>query len=85
MGPAKLAPLGSALLGLGLALLGSALLSDWCFLVFLCIPAYVAYKAARWVLNWVFTPTQEELEAEFMRANQKQRTRKSKKYSRRGM
>ena len=70
---------------------GAALLSDYFFLLFMCIPAYIVYKGLRMVLSWVFTPTESELEENFLmqqkrqeKASGKSRGRRSNKYSQRG-
>ena len=70
---------------------GAALLSDYFFLLYLCIPAYIIYKGLRMLLTWVFTPTESEVEENLLmqqrkmqKANEKLRGRRSKKYSQRG-
>ncbi len=74
-----------------LSICGAALVSDYFFLLFVCIPAYIVYKGMRMLLSWVFTPTESELEENFLmqqkrmqKASGKSRVRRSNKYSQRG-
>jgi len=34
----------------------STTLSDWCWLLYLSVPAFLIYKSSRFFLNWIFTP-----------------------------
>ena len=38
-----------------------AVFSDWAWLLSLAVPGFIIYWAGKRILNWVFTPTAEEL------------------------
>jgi Ca2+/Na+ antiporter len=57
--------------------------SDYFWLILLLIPGYVFYIGGKWVINWVFTPSAAELEAQDARRlsqlkNQERKARKQK-------
>ena len=59
--------------------------TDYAWLFFLLIPAYVFYILIRYVLDWVFTPTEAELQAAQDHQNrlarkQQSRQKRSKNY-----
>jgi len=47
-------------------LFGVALISDWFWLVYLAIPGYITWLGGKYIVNWVFTKTPAEIEAEQM-------------------
>ena len=68
------------------AISGSAVLSDYFFMCFICVPTYIFYRGAKALLSWVFTPTESEMEENLLmqqRKMQKSRGKRSNKYSQR--
>ena len=71
---------------------GAGVFSDYFFLLFLCIPAYLVYKGLKSLITWVFTPTESEMEENFLMqqkklqrasTSSKSRVRRSNKFSQR--
>ena len=60
--------------------LGVSLLSEWFYLILLCIPGYCLYLGCRYYINYVFTPeeeapppTERELKAQSKKERQAER------------
>ena len=62
-------------------LFGVALISDYFWLVYAAVPGYIGYRGMKYLVNWVFTPTQGEIEAQQtrMESTMKKQQRKERK------
>jgi len=59
-------------------LFGVALISDWFWLIYLSIPGYVGFLGLKYLLNWVFTETEQEKQAKLMHMLNAEKNRKKK-------